>query len=349
MKEYFGPEFFSGNRERLRQLFTGTAPIVLTANGLLQRASDEAYPFHQDRSFWYLTGIAEPDIMLVMDKQKEYLIVPARESVREAFDGAVDPQALSRISGIQTVLNDKEGWKQLEARLKKVQHVATLAAGPAYLDAWGLYTNPARASVIKRMKEANPSLELLDLRQHLAKMRAVKQPPELAAIQSAIDITVDTLKEVTRSSSLAKYGFEYELEADITRGFRRRGADGHAFEPIVAGGPRACTLHNVANNHALASGELVVLDVGASVQNYAADITRTVVLGGKPSRRQEQIYTAVQEAQTYACGLLKPGTVLKEYEKQMEQFMGEKLRELGLIKTIDKETVRRYFPHATSH
>lgn len=349
MSEQFGSDFFVGNRERLRQLFTGTAPIVLTANGLLQRASDEAYPFHQDRSFWYLTGITEPDILLVMDKGKEYLIVPSRESVREAFDGAVDAQQLARISGIQTVLNDKEGWKQLETRLKKVQHIATLAANPAYMDAWGIYTNPARATTIKKMKDVNPSLEFLDLRQHLAKMRMVKQPAELAAIQAAIDVTVDTLKDVTRPSALAKYGYENELEADITRGFRRRRADGHAFEPIVAGGKRACTLHNVANNHPLASDELVVLDVGATVSGYAADITRTVSLNGKPSRRQEQVFAAVHEVQEHALGLLKPGIILKEYEKQIEQFMGEKLRELGLIKTISKETVRQYFPHATSH
>lgn len=349
MNELFGSDFFASNRERLRQLFTGTAPIVVTANGRLQRTSDEAYPFHQDRNFWYLTGITEPDVLLIMDKGKEYLIVPSRESIRETFDGAVDTQHMASISGIQTILNEKEGWKLLETRIKRVQHIATLAANPAYVDTWGMYTNPARATAIKRMKDANANLELLDLRQHLAKMRMVKQPMEIEAIQKAIDITLDTLKDVTRASALAKYGFEYELEADITRGFRKRGATGHAFEPIVAGGKRACTLHNVANNHALASDELVILDIGASVYNYAADISRTVALNSKPSRRQEQIFAAVQEAQAYALTLLKPGIHLKEYEKQMEQFMGEKLRELGLIKTITKETVRQYFPHATSH
>lgn len=349
MDNLFGSEFFASNRQRLRQLFTGTAPIVITANGLLQRAGDAAFPFHQDRNFWYLTGISEPDIVLVMDKNKEYLIVPTREATREAFDGAIDERQLAQTAGIQDIVTEKDGWRQLEFRLKKVQHVATLAANPPYMDTWGMYTNPARATMIKRMKEANANLEFLDLRQHLAKMRMVKQPPEIAAIQAAIDITLDTLKEVTRPSTLTKYGYEYELEADITRGFRKRGADGHAFEPIVAGGKRACTLHNVANNHALASDELVVLDVGASVQNYAADITRTIALGGKPTRRQEQVFAAVQEVHSYALSLLKPGTLLKEYEKRIEQFMGEKLRELGLIKSISKETVRQYFPHATSH
>ncbi|HSD55669.1 MAG TPA: aminopeptidase P N-terminal domain-containing protein, partial [Candidatus Saccharimonadales bacterium] len=174
----FDSSFFAGNRERLKQLFTGTAPIVITANGLLQQASDEPYPLHQDRNFWYLTGIDEPSIVLVMDKGKEYLIVPPREVVREQFDGAIDFDDLRRISGIQTIYYEKEGWKQLDARIKKVQHVATLGANAPFIEFLGMYTNPARAELINRIKMANPSVELLDLRTHLSRMRMVKQDVE---------------------------------------------------------------------------------------------------------------------------------------------------------------------------
>src|SRR6185503_8390412 len=116
------------------------------------------------------------------------------------------------------------GWRQLKSRLKRSKHVATLAAAPAYVEAHGLYTNPARARLAQQIKEVNSSIELLDLSQHLARLRSVKQPVELAAIQAAIDITNATLKEVTRPATLAKYAYEYQVEADITRGFRRRGA-----------------------------------------------------------------------------------------------------------------------------
>lgn len=345
-----GSDFFSGNRERLRQLFTGTAPIVLTANGLLQRASDEAFPFHQDRSFWYLTGIDEPDVILVMDKGREYLIVPERHAVREAFDGAIDNEVLTRTSGIAEVVGEKEGWKQLEARLKKVQHVATLAANPKYMDTFGLYSNPARAMLIRKIKHIRPGIELLDLRQHLARMRMVKQPVELEALQEAIDITVDSIKDAIRPAKLAKYAYEYEIEAELSRSFRRAGAKGHGFTPIVAGGIRACTLHHTDNDGKLASDELAVIDVGASANHYTADITRTISIGGKPSRRQQQVYEAVAAAQDFACSLLRPGVHLREYEQQVEHFVGEKLRELGLIQSISREAVReRYFPHGTSH
>jgi Xaa-Pro aminopeptidase len=342
-------DFFVGNRERLRQLFSGTAPIVMAANGLLQKGSDEAFAFHQDRSFWYLTGIDAPDIVLVMDKGREYLIVPGREEVREAFDGAVDFDELRRRSGIKDIYGEKEGWRHLESRVKKVKHIATLAAAPKYVDFWGMYTNPARAELIRKLKAINGDLELLDLRQHLSRMRMVKQQVELQALQQAIDITNATFREVTRPSKLTKYAYEYEIEADITRGFRHRGALGHAFTPIVASGERACTLHNVANNGQLASDELVTIDVGADSEHYAADVTRTISLNGQPSRRQRAVHEAVVEAQDYAFSLLKPGVLLKDYEQQMESFIGEKLRELTLIKTIQRETVRKFFPHATSH
>ncbi len=350
MSEVIGSEFFAANRERLRQLFTGTAPIVLTANGLLQRTSDETHPFKQDSSFWYLTGVEDADVILVMDKGREYLIVPDRNSVVEVFDGAIDKAELARRSGIKDVIGPKEGWKLLNARIKKVRHVATLAPAPAYIDFLGMYTNPARRSLVRKLKDISPDLELLDLRQHLSRMRMIKQPVEIEAIQQSIDITIDTLKDVTRPSRLSKYAHEYEIEADISHGFRKRGAQGHAFPPIVAGGVNACTMHPFGNKSRLASDELIVIDIGVDNNNYMSDLARTITLNGKLSRRQQQVYDAVCAAQDYAFSLLKPGTLMRDFEKDVENFIGEKLRELGLIKTISRESVREaFFPHATSH
>jgi Xaa-Pro aminopeptidase len=348
MNNHFTSEFFAANRARLRELFTGTAPIVLTANGLLQRGADSTYPFQQDATFWYLTGCDDPDVILVLDKDKDYLIVPVREGARATFDGVIDQTELMRSTGISTVYDDVSGWKQLSARLRKLKHFATLPASPKYIEHYGMYTNPARRQLIQKMKAENSSLELLDISQHIARMRMVKQPEELAALQQAIDITSDSLKDALRPTKRSKYIYEYEVEAELSKGFRSRGGRGHAFEPIVASGKRACVLHNVANNGALSADELLICDVGAEYQHYAADITRTVALG-TPSRRQESVFEAVLDVQAYATSLLKPGVLLKEYEQLVEQYMGEKLRELGLIKTIDHESVREYYPHATSH
>lgn len=339
-------EFFVENRRRLRELFTGTAPIILTANGLLQRNSDVTYPFRQDSTFWYFTGIEEPDVTLVIDKDKEYLIIPERDENRQAFDGTIDVVALTQCSGIEQVLPASTGWRQLGTRLKKVKHVATLAPPPDYIQQHGIYTNPARARLLNLVREINSDIELLDLRDHVARLRMIKQPAELAQIKAAIDVTAHTLTSLRRRG-FERFEYEFELESAITNRFSRKRAR-HAYSPIVASGANACTLHYVQNCDPIQHDAFVLLDVGAEVNNYAADITRTYAVGNV-SKRHRAVYETVLAVQEYAFGLLKPGTTVKEFEQQVQHFMGEKLRELGLIKSIEPEDVRRYYPHATSH
>jgi Xaa-Pro aminopeptidase len=347
MKPLFNAEFFRQNREKLRTLFMGTAPIVLTANGSLQRNGDNEYLFRQDSSFWYLTGIDDPDVILVLDKNKEYLILPDRDYDVLFFNGQMGAERFTAVSGIAEVLDEKKGWKRLGSRLKKAQHAATLAPAPPYIERMGFYTNPARARLVSRIKEINDQIELLDLRPHLSRMREVKQGIELEAIQTAIDITTATLKDVERK--LSKYAYEYEIEADVSHGFRKRGATGHTFFPVVASGLNSCTLHYSANNASLQDARVLYMDVGAEYQHYSADITRTYLLATEPTKRELAVYQAVLEVMDYAKTLIKPGAQMHENEKLVEHFMGEKLRELGLIKSIESEEVRKFYPHAVSH
>ncbi len=343
MKSHFTSKFFAGNRARLRKSCDESL-IVITANGLLQRGADSAFSFAQDANFWYLTGIDEPDVVLVIDGDQEYLILSSQSDYQKTFDGTAPQAELARRSGIKVAYDSQEGWEKLGARLKNTKRVATVSPAPAYVDTYGMYTNPARAALVEKLKSHRQNLKIENVAPQLARQRMIKQPPEIAAIQAAIDITAASLKDAFRS----KYKHEYELEAEITAGFRRRGASGHAFEPIVAAGKRACTLHNVANDGAIGRGDLVVVDVGAEVEHYAADITRTVSFG-RPSARQKAVYDAVLEAQKFAISLLKPGVEFKDYREQTDRFMGEKLRELGLIKTINAKNISKYYPHSISH
>jgi Xaa-Pro aminopeptidase len=347
-KTLFGADFFVKNRRTLREQVKARGPIVVTANGLLQRGADSGFAFAQDANFWYLTGVDDPDVTLVIDESDEFLIVTARDASRETFDGSVDSKKLERLSGITKIVDEVSGWKRLDMLLTKSHRVATPAAAPNYLQHYGMYVNPSRARLIERMQKHVDNVELVDIRTELANMRMIKQMPELAALQAAIDITSATLNEVTAKEALEAYRYEYEVEADIFRGFRKRGARGHSFEPIVAGGKNACTLHNVANNDALRTGDLLICDVGAEVEHYAADITRTVALGA-PTKRQEDVFTAVLEVQTYALSLMKPGVLLAEFEDEVAKRMGEELQKLALITSQDSSEIRKYFPHATSH
>lgn len=343
---HFSPEFFRSNRQRLQTLFAGTAPIVITAHGLMQRNNDTTYPFRQDSYFWYLTGINEPDVVLVIDKGKEYLIAPVRDGAREAFDGSIDAEQLRLVSGIETVLTEKEGWRQLGVRLKRVKHVATLSPPLPYVPSLGIYTNPARQRLADRIKGYSQSIELLDLRPQLSKMRSVKQPAELKAMQQAIDLTIEAYESLV-ASGFGNYEYENQVEAYFTSHFRRHEAD-HAYQPIIASGKNACTLHYIQNSSPLQDKSLLLLDVGAEIEGYSADITRTYPIG-KISKRQREIIQAVVDVQKFTKSIIKVGVSVKDCETKIEQYMGEKLRELGLIKTIDHESVRRYYPHATSH
>jgi Xaa-Pro aminopeptidase len=218
---------------------------------------------------------------------------------------------------------------------------------PAYIEQYGMYTNPARAQLLARLKGLRADMSVVDISRTLSRLRMVKQSEEIAAIQAAIDITAVGIEEVLTAAKSGTFQHEYEVEARLTAAFRTR-RSGHAFEPIVAAGKRACTLHNVSNEGPIGPSELVVMDVGAEVEHYAADITRTVCFG-TASTRQQAVYDSVLDVQKYAMGLLKPGITLHDYERQVEKYMGEKLMQLGLIETNDHDSVRRYFPHATSH
>jgi Xaa-Pro aminopeptidase len=340
--------FFTGNRQRVRADLTVDVPLIITANGLLQRGADSAYSFSQDANFWYLTGIDEPDIIAVIEDQDSYLIVPGRSGSRETFDGTIDVARLKAVSGIPTVLDETIGWERLANHLQHIEEVATFEPAARYIDGYGMYANPARRRLISRLRHNKPELVVQDVRPNLARLRMIKQPIELRHIQKAIDNTIDTLREVLAPDQLTQYANEYELEADLTRGYRRRGSTGHSFEPIVASGKRACTLHNVTNNGSLNPADLVVIDTGAEVQHYAADITRTVSMR-QPSARQQAVYDSVLGVQAAAFELLKPGILMRDFESQVEALMGKALIRLKLIKKADHEAIRKYFPHATSH
>lgn len=347
MTKTFNQDFFKQNRARLRERVGLDLPYALTANGVMQRNADNIFKFRQDSNFWYLTGVDEPDIIMVMSGGAEYLIVPTRDAVMETFEGKVDTEALRRISGIDEILDEVAGWERLVREVKAANKLATVNPPPVYMDFYQFYTNPARARMVERLRSAVADLELTDVREHLGAMRVVKQEAEIAMIREAVDATVEAFLYVTEPERFRTYKHEYDVEADITWKFRRAGC-GHAFDPIVVCGERGVTMHATENSEALKSDGMTIIDIGAEAGLYAADVARTV-MAGEPSVRQRALYDAVAEAQDYAYSLIKPGITHTEYERLNQQFVGEKLRELGIIDTVEKEAVHKHFPHMMSH
>lgn len=344
----FTARFFASNRERLRQRIEAGCPIVIAGNGNLQRNGDVTYPFRQDSTFWYFTGLERADLTLVIGAKGTYVIVPELTAENDTFDGAYDASEFARRSGIVEFVPARAGWQRLKADLARVRQVAVPGALPEYMARQNFYTSPLRRRLITRLKRLCPGVHVQDIRSQVAAMRVIKQPAELKALQRAIDITADTLAEVCQPEFLESVQHEYELAAAIDYGFRRRGASGVAFDSIVAAGGHTTTLHHFNLSGTIKPGDLLVLDTGAEVENYAADITRTV--SSRPATdRQQAIHEAVRAVQKYAFGLIKPGALPVEYEKAVAIYMGQQLRKLGIIRDDSHESIRRYFPHATSH
>lgn len=336
-------EFFVGNRRRLRGLL-GDGLIIVTANGLLQRSGDTTYEFRQDSNFFYLTGLNEPDLVLIIHGSEEFIILPKRSQTEDIFGGSINCDEIAKSSGIKRILAEKEGWLSV----KKLRHsrkiVKTLFASSAkIIDTDSFYTNPARRRLLQKLKRYDFSLE--DIRMDLVQLRQIKQPEEVKAIQRAIEITNQGFQSV---KNLIQAGVhEYELEAEFDKIFKQNQTR-HSYQPIIASEKNATTLHYIKNNAKLKSNELILFDVGAEYQNYAADISRTYVVN-EMSARQNDVFQAVKTVQDQAIELLKPSLEFKSYVQRVEEIMGEELIKLGLIKESKQEEIRKYFPHAIGH
>lgn len=337
--------FFTRNRQLLAEQVQGGI-VVLAAYTQLQRSNDMAFHFEQEANFWWLTGVEYPDWWLIVDgtRGKSWLVAPSVSQSHEIFDGSLSAERAKQISGVDAVISRDEAQSLLHDLHKKHSVVYALGDQP-HAEHLDFVLNPA----IKSLKEqlGRTFITVHDCRKELAQLRAIKQPEEIIAMQAAINVTIDGFNEV--KNKLSKNKHEYEVEAEFNYYFRTHGADGHAYDPIVAGGKNACTLHYVANSDKLKKRQLLLLDIGARVSGYAADITRTYAYG-EPTKRQVQVHAAVQSAQREIIAAIQPNLSIEQYQRTVDAIMIDALLQLDLMSSRDDlKNYHTYFPHAISH
>ena len=332
--------FFEGNRRRLAQNVTGADVIVLAAHTNMQLVGDAAAPFRQESNFWYLTGVEEPDWLLIMADGKSWLACPNVSSTRQIFDGSLDITEAKSSSGVDEVIDISQADSLIDKLSSQYGSIGLLGADPneKYYD---FILNPAVKQLYDRL--TNKFSQVVDIRPELKRLRAIKQLAEIEAITKAVNLTTQTFE--LAKSSVDSLSYEYELEAIFTGEFRRHNAQ-HAYDPIVAGGKNACTLHYVKNTHNLEDGSLVLLDIGARLDGYAADITRTYAVG-QQTDRQGSVHSEVANAHKGIIDLIKPGVSIREYHEQVDEIMQKAIKSLGLMGRASDYRV--YFPHAISH
>lgn len=335
-------DFFSLNRQGLGQAVKGGL-IVLSGYRRLQRGNDAAFHFEQESNFWYLTGIDEPDWKLIIDGDSEWLIAPDVEDIHRIFDGALSNEDASKISGVKKVISYDEG-SSLMRTLAKKHSIAYTIDQPPWSDHVNFSLNPAVKGNWRLLERTFNSVS--SCRKELARLRAIKQPEEIKCIDAAIKLTLKTFEHV--KEVLPKLRYEYEIEAEFDYNFKKQQAT-HAYDPIIASGVNAVTLHYGKNDQRLVKNTFLLMDIGAKLHGYSADITRTFAVG-KLSARKQDIHAAVERAHYEIISLIKPGVSLESYQNQSNKIMKSALRSVNLLKDEnDIETYRKYFPHAVSH
>lgn len=337
--------FFQYSRQLLTERLSGGV-VVLSAYAQMQRSNDMAFQFEQEANFWWLTGVDYPDWWLIIDgtRGKSWLVKPKVSQSHEIFDGSLSAADAKERSGVDHIIGDDEAQSILQDLAKKHSVVYALGDQP-YAEHLDFVLNPAIKSTRERVSRLFATVQ--DCRKELAQLRAIKRPDEITVLKSAITTTIDAFEVVKTKLDTCQY--EYEVEAEFNYYFRTHGANGHAYDPIVAGGKNACTLHYVANSQKLKKRQLLLLDIGARVGGYAADITRTFSYG-EPTKRQIDVHSAVQTAQREIIQLIQPNLSVEQYQRDVDRIMIDALLELGLMShREDNENYRKYFPHAISH
>ena len=333
----------------------GDASMLLPAAPVRFISGDCEYRYRPDSELLYLTGWDAPDCIALLrgfaDNDRFVLFAPARDPDRELWTGPRrDPEEVRARFGADLVLSLAEFAEKAPA---------LLAGGGAIhyrLGAHGTCDRVVRAALENARRQRSrtgkgPRL-VADPGALLDRMRLVKDAAELARIREAARISVAAFPEAL-ASVRAGVG-EWEVEAALEAGFRRRGANGPAFATIVAAGANACTLHYLANSARIGADDLVLVDGGAAFDFYAADITRTVAASGRLEGARREMHEVVRDAHGAAVAACVPGGTLDAVHRAAARRIAAGLVAAGILKgsvdeALEKRTWRRFFPHRTSH
>lgn len=349
---------FINNRKRFIKEMQKNSIAVIVSNDEFPSNGDALHTFKQNSDLFWLTGIEQEDSMLILfpdnsdEKYREVLVLVRPNELKEKWDGKrLRANEATEISGIKTIV-----WlDSIDALLQTWIHLAD----NIYLDS---NENDRKANLVRsreyrfidEMKVRYPLHNYCRAAKIFGKLRSIKTKEEVEVIQKAIDITENTFR---RLLGFIKPGvMEYEIEAELIHSFLSQRATGEAYGSIIASGDRARTLHYVSNNQECKDGELILMDFGAAYGGYNADLTRTVPVNGKFSKRQKTVYNACLHLHNYAKSLLKPGISIVDYTEMVGEEATQQFLKIGLLKKSDvknedkdNRAYRKYLYHGISH
>jgi Xaa-Pro aminopeptidase len=348
------PAEFARRRKQLMRMAADDAILVLPAAPERIRSKDTTYPYRQDSDFWYLSGFAEPEAVLVLVPGRKHgeclLFCRERDAGKEAWDGpragpegAIDAYGMDDAFPIADLDDILPGL--LEGRSRVYYHFGRDSDFDLKLIGW---VNRVRA---QSRQGAQPPHEFLELGHLLHELRLFKSPGEIKLMQRAADIACRAQLAAMRATRPG--AFEYEVEAALQHTYRANDAVA-AYEPIVGAGANGCVLHYRANNARMNEGELLLVDAGAEYALYASDVTRTWPVNGRYSKEQRALYQLVLDAQAAALAQARPGKPWIAGHEAAVEVLTDGLLSLGLLKGTLKQNLasgeyRRFYMHKTGH
>jgi Xaa-Pro aminopeptidase len=351
-------KLFTLNRQRFMQQLKPNSLAVFHAHSVLPENGDAQIKYKPNSDVVWLSGVVQEKTMVLLYPQhpdpnwREVLVILRPDETLEKWEGhKLTPAEARATSGINTILY----LDQLEAQLKTMMHLAEYV----YLD-----TNEN-----DRLDASLPRLDLLFVHELIQQyplhkyeraavlmkqLRAVKTKYEVELLQKAVDITHKAFERTMRFIKPSVW--EHQIEAEITHEFLWQGATRHAYGCILASGDRARVLHYIENNQQCLDGELILMDFGAEYANYCADLTRTIPVNGKFTKRQKKVYDACLAVHNYAASILKPKINYATYIDKVNKEMEKQLLKVGLLTKADvlnqnpaNPAYRKYFYHGIGH
>ena len=351
-------KLYTQTRARFAKKMKPNSVAIFPGNTVLPANGDATYTYKPNSDVLWLSGVVQEKSMVILypgnpdQSAREVLVLIRPNEHLEKWEGhKLRKDEATAISGIKNV----QWLDGIDPVLQVMMH----HADNVYLSTNEndrLDTSLFRPDLLfaHDLMKRFPLHNYERAARIIKELRAIKTKEEVDVTKEAINITEKAFRRVMKFIRPGVY--EHEIEAEITHEFLRNRATGHAYGCIIASGDRARVLHYVENNSVCKDGELILMDFGAEYGNYCADLTRTIPVNGKFTRRQKEVYNAVLDAHNYGKKILKPGIKFTDYVNKMNQEMEKQILKIGLISKADiknqdpaNPAYRKYFYHGVSH
>ena len=347
-------QLFINNRKKFISKLKENTLAIFNSNDIMPTNADGTMPFKQNNDLFWLSGVDQEESVLVIfpnNEEKEILFLKETSELIAIWEGSkLTKEEALNTSGVTSVY-----WlSEMEERLS---HLISKCDG-IYLNK-NIHSRSAskvqtRDDRFRNMISEKYDKEILESAPIMHELRSIKSDTEISLLQNACNITEKGLRRILPFINPGV--MEYEIEAELMREFLRNRSTGFSYQPIIGSGRDSCVLHYIENNKQCKDGDILLMDFGAEYANYASDLTRTVPVNGKFSDRQKAVYNSVLHVMKEATKMLVPGTMFKEYNKEVGEVMESELIKLGLLDKHDvlkqdpkNPLFKKYFMHGTSH